>query len=116
MLELLIDCDCLRIRATNDFLRIYSKDVSFESPATPGIFGKQWQPKVNVDLNTKSDKFDDKGNYEVTSTEGTRRLSKRCRARCYLLLPMQVPQDLTNCLLVSNYDYCGSRSVELCQC
>jgi preprotein translocase subunit SecB len=48
--------------------RIYSKDVSFESPATPGIFGKQWQPKVNVDLNTKSDQFDDKGNYEVVLT------------------------------------------------
>ena len=48
--------------------RIYSKDVSFESPATPAIFGKQWQPKVNVDLNTKSDKFDDKGNYEVVLT------------------------------------------------
>jgi preprotein translocase subunit SecB len=48
--------------------RIYSKDVSFESPSTPGIFGKQWQPKVNVDLNTKSDKFDDKGNFEVVLT------------------------------------------------
>jgi preprotein translocase subunit SecB len=48
--------------------RIYSKDISFESPATPGIFAKKWQPKVNVDLNTKSDKFDDKGNYEVVLT------------------------------------------------
>ena len=48
--------------------RIYSKDVSFESPATPGIFGKQWRPKVNVDLNTKSDKFDDNGNFEVVLT------------------------------------------------
>ena len=26
MLELVIDCDCLRIRATNDFVRVYSKD------------------------------------------------------------------------------------------
>ena len=45
--------------------RIYTKDVSFESPATPGIFKKQWQPAVNVDLNTKSDKIDDNGNFEV---------------------------------------------------
>ena len=45
--------------------RIYTKDISFESPATPGIFKKQWQPAVNVDLNTKSDKIDDNGNYEV---------------------------------------------------
>ncbi len=45
--------------------RIYTKDISFESPATPGIFKKQWQPAVNVDLNTKSDKVDDTGNFEV---------------------------------------------------
>ena len=48
--------------------RIYSKDVSFESPATPSVFTKQWQPKINVDLNTKSNKIDDKGNYEVVLT------------------------------------------------
>ena len=48
--------------------RIYSKDLSFESPGTPGVFKKQWQPKVNVDLNTKSDKIDDSGNFEVVLT------------------------------------------------
>lgn len=48
--------------------RIYSKDLSFESPTTPGIFKKQWQPKVNVDLNTKSEKVDDQGNFEVVLT------------------------------------------------
>ena len=45
--------------------RIYTTDVSFESPATPDIFKKQWQPAINVDLNTKSDKIDDSGNFEV---------------------------------------------------
>lgn len=48
--------------------RVYTKDVSFESPATPGIFRKQWQPKVNVDLNTRSDKVDEEGNFEVVLT------------------------------------------------
>jgi len=48
--------------------RIYTKDLSFESPATPGVFKKQWQPKVNVDLNTKSSKIDEEGNYEVVLT------------------------------------------------
>jgi preprotein translocase subunit SecB len=48
--------------------RIYTKDVSFESPATPEVFKKQWQPKVNVDLNTKSDKIDDHGNFDVVLT------------------------------------------------
>jgi preprotein translocase subunit SecB len=45
--------------------RIYNKDISFESPATPEIFRKQWQPKVNVDLNTRSNPIDDTGNFEV---------------------------------------------------
>jgi preprotein translocase subunit SecB len=45
--------------------RIYSKDISFESPGTPGIFTKQYQPKVNVDLNTRSSAIDEKGNFEV---------------------------------------------------
>jgi preprotein translocase subunit SecB len=48
--------------------RIYAKDLSFESPSTPSIFKKQWQPKVNVELNTKSDKIDDQNNYEVVLT------------------------------------------------
>jgi len=45
--------------------RIYAKDLSFESPATPNIFKTQWQPQVNVDLNTRSDKIDEQGNFEV---------------------------------------------------
>lgn len=48
--------------------RIYNKDISFESPATPEVFKKQWQPQVNVDLNTKSDKVDEQGNFEVVLT------------------------------------------------
>ncbi|MEM8562642.1 MAG: protein-export chaperone SecB [Pseudomonadota bacterium] len=48
--------------------RIYTKDISLESPVTPNVFKKQWQPKVNVDLATKSDKIDDAGNHEVVLT------------------------------------------------
>ena len=48
--------------------RIYTKDVSFESPGSPNIFRKQWQPKINVDLNTKSDAIDEQGNFEVVLT------------------------------------------------
>lgn len=48
--------------------RIYTKDISLESPATPGIFKKQWQPQVNVDLGTKSDKIDEGNNFEVVLT------------------------------------------------
>ena len=45
--------------------RIYTKDLSFESPSTPAVFMKQWQPKVTVELNTKSDAIDTEGNFEV---------------------------------------------------
>jgi len=48
--------------------RIYSKDISFESPSTPGVFRKQYQPRINVDLNTRSNKIDEQGNYEVVLT------------------------------------------------
>lgn len=48
--------------------RIFAKDLSFESPSSPNIFKKQWQPKVNVELNTKSDIIDDQNNYEVVLT------------------------------------------------
>jgi len=45
--------------------KIYTKDLSFESPAAPAVFRTQWQPKVTVDVNTKSSAIDAEGNYEV---------------------------------------------------
>lgn len=33
---------------------IYVKDVSFESPNTPEVFKKKWEPEISLDLNTKS--------------------------------------------------------------
>lgn len=39
--------------------RIYVKDLSFEVPLGAQIFTKQWQPQVQVDLNTKADKIGD---------------------------------------------------------
>ncbi len=39
--------------------RLYLKDASFESPATPGIFTQQWQPKNQVDINTSVNRLGD---------------------------------------------------------
>lgn len=39
--------------------RIYIKDMSFESPNSPAVFQSQWQPQVNMDLNTRSQKLGD---------------------------------------------------------
>jgi preprotein translocase subunit SecB len=44
--------------------RIYLKDLSFETPQGPAAFQKQWKPKVNQDLTTRSAKIDD-DTYEV---------------------------------------------------
>ena len=34
--------------------RIYIKDVYFETPNTPAIFQKEWQPEVKLDMDTKT--------------------------------------------------------------
>lgn len=44
--------------------RIYLKDSSFESPRSPAIFSNQWQPKINFDIKTRSNKLSDE-TYEV---------------------------------------------------
>ena len=44
--------------------RIYLKDLSFETPQGASAFQKQWKPKVNQDLNTKTTQIDE-GVFEV---------------------------------------------------
>ena len=39
--------------------RIYLKDVSFEAPATPLVFQKEWKPEIKLDLDTKSSRLAD---------------------------------------------------------
>lgn len=34
--------------------KLYLKDASFESPNSPAMFTKEWQPEVNIDINTNS--------------------------------------------------------------
>ncbi len=45
--------------------RIYTKDVSFETPNTPAIFQQEWKPETEVNLNTEVNKLTDTV-YEVT--------------------------------------------------
>ncbi len=44
--------------------RVYTKDISFETPNSPAIFQKEWQPEVKLDLDTRSNKLAD-DTYEV---------------------------------------------------
>lgn len=34
--------------------KLYVKDLSFEAPATPDIYNKEWRPEVNLNLQTKN--------------------------------------------------------------
>ncbi|MGB2741804.1 MAG: protein-export chaperone SecB [Cognaticolwellia sp.] len=45
--------------------RVYTKDISFETPNSPEIFQKDWKPEVQLDIDTKSIKLAD-DTYEVT--------------------------------------------------
>tara|TARA_R110002124_G_scaffold284330_1_gene461370 strand:- start:8942 stop:9445 length:504 start_codon:yes stop_codon:yes gene_type:complete len=45
--------------------RVYTKDISFETPNSPAIFQKEWKPEVQLDIDTKSAKLAD-DTYEVT--------------------------------------------------
>jgi len=39
--------------------RVYTKDVSFETPNAPAIFTEKWEPEVNIDLNSTGNKLAD---------------------------------------------------------
>jgi preprotein translocase subunit SecB len=45
-------------------VRIYLKDVSFETPNSPAIFTQEFRPEVNLQLNTSASQLED-GLYEV---------------------------------------------------
>lgn len=44
--------------------RVYTKDVSFETPNSPSIFQEDWKPEVKLDIDTRSEKLAD-DTYEV---------------------------------------------------
>ncbi|MBU2978668.1 protein-export chaperone SecB [Alteromonas sp. C1M14] len=37
--------------------RIYTKDISFESPNAPAVFQKEWKPEIKLDIDTSTDKL-----------------------------------------------------------
>ena len=48
--------------------RVYTKDVSFETPNSPAIFQKEWKPEIKLDLDTRSNKIAE-DTYEVVLFE-----------------------------------------------
>ncbi len=44
--------------------RIYTKDISFETPNSPAVFTEKWEPEVNVEINSNGNQLAE-GIYEV---------------------------------------------------
>lgn len=47
--------------------RIYTKDISFETPSSPQVFTSEWQPAINVQLNTAAQDLGN-GHFELVLT------------------------------------------------
>jgi preprotein translocase subunit SecB len=47
--------------------RVYIKDFSFEAPNTPAVFPQQWEPQLNLDVNTTASELE-ANVYEVVLT------------------------------------------------
>lgn len=47
--------------------RVYLKDASLETPASPAIFNQPWAPQVNLDVNSQANQLDEE-HYEVNLT------------------------------------------------
>lgn len=47
--------------------RIYTKDISFETPGSPAIFTAEWSPQYNLDFNTQANALGN-DHYEVVLT------------------------------------------------
>lgn len=45
--------------------RIYTKDISFETPNSPGVFQKEWKPEIKLDIDTRTAELGE-NLYEVT--------------------------------------------------
>jgi preprotein translocase subunit SecB len=47
--------------------KIYTKDISFETPNTPDIFRAEWKPQLDLQLGNEYKRIDD-DNHEITLT------------------------------------------------
>jgi preprotein translocase subunit SecB len=57
--------------------RIYTKDISFESPNTPHTFLEEWKPEVTLNLETKSNRIQDNMHEVVLAITATVTTSKK---------------------------------------
>lgn len=62
--------------------KIYTKDVSFESPNAPGIFTSEFQPQLSVDLNVESKSLEDSIYHVVVRVTATTKVEEHTAFLC----------------------------------
>jgi len=62
--------------------RIYTKDISFESPNAPAIFTKEWKPEIKLDIDTSTNKIDENVYEVVLSVTVTAKLGEDTAFLC----------------------------------
>jgi preprotein translocase subunit SecB len=62
--------------------KIYTKDISFESPNTPAIFTSQFQPTLEVNLNVESAPLEEGIYHVVVRVTATTKVEERTAFLC----------------------------------
>jgi len=57
--------------------RIYTKDLSYEAPNAPDIFRQEWQPKLELNMNTQANKLDEETFEVILSVTATTKLADK---------------------------------------
>lgn len=62
--------------------KIYTKNISFESPNTPGIFGAEFKPNLEVNLNVESKGLEEGVYHVVVRVTATTKVEDRTAFLC----------------------------------
>jgi preprotein translocase subunit SecB len=62
--------------------KIYTRNVSFESPNAPEMFARDFQPQLDVDLNVESKKLEDDVFHVVVRVTATTKMEERTAFLC----------------------------------
>ncbi|VAW49434.1 Protein-export protein SecB (maintains pre-export unfolded state) [hydrothermal vent metagenome] len=62
--------------------KIYTKDISFESPNTPEIFSSEFQPQLSIDLNVDTKKLGSDMYHVVVRVTATTKVDEKVAFLC----------------------------------
>lgn len=62
--------------------KVYLKDASFEAPNAPAIFTHDWDPKINVELNTRAERVNEEVMEVVVTVTITAKLQETTAYLC----------------------------------